>query len=74
MLELIKLKYDINELLESLKLRNTFLKLNNVSKEEIEANEKVITLVADKINKNNVNALEYKRITKHNNNLSFFEE
>jgi len=42
MLELIKLKYDINELLESLKLRNTFLKLNNVSKEEIEANEKVI--------------------------------
>ena len=74
MLELIKLKYDINELLESLKLRNTFLKLNNVSKEEIEENEKVITLVADKINKNNVNALEYKRITKHNNNLSFFEE
>lgn len=34
---------------------------------------KSITLVADKINKNNVNALEYKKITKHLNNLSFFE-
>jgi len=35
---------------------------------------KSITLVADKINKNNVNALEYKRITKHKNDLSFFNE
>lgn len=33
-----------------------------------------ITLVADKINKNNVNAIEYKKITKHNKELSFFEE
>ena len=33
-----------------------------------------ITLVADKINKNNVNAIEYKKITKHNSELSFFKE
>ena len=34
---------------------------------------KSITLIADKINKNNVNALEYKRVTKHRNEISFFE-
>jgi hypothetical protein len=34
---------------------------------------KSITLIADKINKNNVNALEYKRITKSKSKLSFFE-
>lgn len=35
---------------------------------------KSITLVADKINKNNVNILEYKKISKHKKNLDFFEE
>lgn len=35
---------------------------------------KGITLIADKINKNNVNAVEYKKITKHNRDLKFFEE
>lgn len=35
---------------------------------------KSITLIADKINKNNVNALEYKRITKSKSKLSFFDE
>lgn len=35
---------------------------------------KVITLVADKINKNNMNMLEYKRMTKHKNDLDFFDE
>tara|TARA_B100001146_G_C15816664_1_gene279167 strand:+ start:65 stop:298 length:234 start_codon:yes stop_codon:yes gene_type:complete len=35
---------------------------------------KSITLIADKINKNNVNDLEYKKITKHKKDLSFFEE
>lgn len=34
---------------------------------------KSITLIAHKINKNNLNALEYKRITKHKKLLSFFE-
>lgn len=34
---------------------------------------KSITLIADKINKNNVNAIEYKRLSKHNRELSFFE-
>ena len=34
---------------------------------------KSITLVADKINKNNVNILEYKKITKNKGEVSFFE-
>jgi len=34
---------------------------------------KSITLIADKINKNNVNVLEYKKITKHTRNILFFE-
>jgi len=35
---------------------------------------KSITLVADKINKNNVNAIEYKKVSKHKNEIKFFEE
>jgi hypothetical protein len=34
---------------------------------------KSITLVADKINKNNVNILEYKKITKQKGDVDFFE-
>lgn len=34
---------------------------------------KSITLIADKINKNNVNAIEYARLTKNKSELSFFE-
>jgi hypothetical protein len=34
---------------------------------------KSITLVADKINKNNVNILEYKKITKNKNDVEFFD-
>lgn len=34
---------------------------------------KGITLIADKINKNNVNAIEYKKLTKHQKDLDFFE-
>lgn len=34
---------------------------------------KSITLIADKINKNNVNAIEYKRLTSHQRDLEFFE-
>tara|TARA_R110000796_G_scaffold225397_1_gene341794 strand:+ start:695 stop:922 length:228 start_codon:yes stop_codon:yes gene_type:complete len=35
---------------------------------------KSITLVADKINKNNVNQLEYKKICKHQNEITFLEQ
>ena len=35
---------------------------------------KSITLVADKINKNNVNQLEYKKLSKHKNELDFFKQ
>lgn len=35
---------------------------------------KSITLIADKINKNNVNILQYKALSKHKNPIDFFEE
>lgn len=35
---------------------------------------KAITLVADKINRNNVNILDYKKLTKHKKDLDFFED
>ena len=35
---------------------------------------KSITLIADKINKNNVNAIEYKKISKHKKDIVFFED
>lgn len=35
---------------------------------------KSITLIADKINKNNVNILEYKKLTKHTRKIQFFED
>jgi len=63
----VKTSIDLNKMLTGL--------LMDVRRGEVDYEKaKAITLVADKINKNNVNALEYKRITKHNNNLSFFEE
>ena len=34
---------------------------------------KSITLVADKINKNNVNSIEYKKVSKHKKDIEFFE-
>jgi len=35
---------------------------------------KSITLLADKINKNNVNILQYKALCKHKHPVAFFEE
>ena len=35
---------------------------------------KNIVSVADKINKNNTNAINYKKVAKHNNEIEFFEE
>lgn len=34
---------------------------------------KSLTLIADKINKNNVNAIEYKKVSKHVKSLDFFD-
>lgn len=34
---------------------------------------KSITLIADKINKNNANMIEYKKISKHTKDIDFFE-
>lgn len=38
------------------------------------ATVKSITLVADKINKNNVNMIEYKKISKSEKEIDFFED
>lgn len=35
---------------------------------------KSITLVADKINKNNVNLVEYKKVSKHKDEIEFLEK
>ena len=34
---------------------------------------KSITLIVDKINKNNVNSIEYKKVAKHKKEIEFFE-
>lgn len=34
---------------------------------------KSVSLIADKVNKNNVNILDYKKITKHDKEINFFE-
>lgn len=61
----IKTSNDLNKVLTGL--------LMDVRRGEIDLDKaKSITLIADKINKNNVNQIEYKKITKHNTDLNFF--
>lgn len=63
----IKTSIDLNKMLTGL--------LMDVRRGEVDhETAKSITLIADKINKNNVNAIEYKKIAKKKNDLSFFEE
>jgi hypothetical protein len=63
----VKSSIDLNKMLTGL--------LMDLRRGEVDLEiAKSITLVADKINKNNVNAIEYKRLTKHNRDLSFFDE
>lgn len=62
----IKTSIDLNKMLTGL--------LMDVRRGEVDhETTRSITLVADKINKNNVNALEYKKLSKHKKPLSFFE-
>ena len=62
----VKTSIDLNKMLTGL--------LMDVRRGQVDHDTaKSITLVADKINKNNVNALEYKKLTKHKNTISFFE-
>lgn len=62
----VKTSIDLNKMLTGA--------LMDARRGEIDADVvKSITLIADKINKNNVNAIEYKRLSKHKNELSFFE-
>lgn len=58
---------DLNKMLTGL--------LMDVRRGDVELEKaKSITLIADKINKNNVNVLEYKKISKHKRDVEFFEE
>ena len=61
----VKTSIDLNKMLTGL--------LMDLRRGEIDhETAKSITLVADKINKNNVNAIEYKRLTQHTKTLTFF--
>lgn len=63
----VKTSIDLNKMLTGL--------LMDLRRGEIDhETAKSITLVADKINKNNVNAIEYKRLTQHTKTLEFFNE
>mgnify|MGYP001767117301 CR=1 FL=1 len=63
----VKTSIDLNKMLTGL--------LMDLRRGEIDhETAKSITLVADKINKNNVNAIEYKRLTQHTKTLTFFDE
>lgn len=63
----VKRSIDLNKMLTGL--------LMDLRRGEIDhETAKSITLVADKINKNNVNAIEYKRLTQHTRTLTFFDE
>ena len=69
-------KRDLNFEVNSAKELNTMLTgvLMDVRRGHLDYDKaKSITLVADKINKNNVNLLEYKKLTKHTKTLDFFE-
>ena len=57
---------DLNKILTGVILE---LKRGNVTHEYA----KSVSLIADKINKNNVNQLQYKSLTKHKNEIEFFE-
>lgn len=63
----VKTSIDLNKMLTGL--------LMDVRRGDIDhETAKTITIIVDKINKNNVNTIEYKRLTNHNKELSFFEE
>lgn len=58
---------DLNKILTGVILE---LKRGNVTHEYA----KSVSLIADKINKNNVNQLQYKQITKTDSPIDFFEK
>jgi hypothetical protein len=62
----VKNSVDLNKVLTGL--------LMDIRRGEVDHDTaKSITLIADKINKNNVNVLEYKKLTKHTKDILFFE-
>jgi hypothetical protein len=72
----MEIKRDLNFEISNAKQLNEMLigVLMDVRRGTLDHNTvKSVTLVADKINKNNVNILEYKKLTKHNSEINFFE-
>lgn len=70
-------KRDLNFEIENARDLNKMLTgaLMDVRRGEIDNDmAKSITLIADKINKNNVNILEHKKITKHKRDIEFFDQ
>ena len=63
----VKTSVDLNKMLTGM--------LMDIRRGEVDhETAKSVTLIADKINRNNVNSLEYKKITKHSRSLEFFED
>lgn len=71
-MEIRKLDFEVNNSIDLNKMLSGVLmdvRRGNLDHDMV----KSITLVADKINKNNVNILEYKKISKHKRDVDFFE-
>tara|TARA_R110002012_G_C11489550_1_gene596020 strand:+ start:653 stop:877 length:225 start_codon:yes stop_codon:yes gene_type:complete len=67
-----KLNFEVNNSIDLNKMLTGLLM--DIRRKEVDHDTaKSITLIADKINKNNVNALEYKKLTKNGKTLEFFE-
>lgn len=67
-----KLDFEVNNSIDLNKMLTGLLM--DIRRKEVDHDTaKSITLIADKINKNNVNALEYKKLTKNGKTLEFFE-
>lgn len=65
-------KLEVNDCISLNKMLTTLLMEVRQGSVDIDK-AKILTLVADKINKNNVNDIEYKKISKHKKPLQFFE-
>jgi hypothetical protein len=67
-----KLDFEVNNSIDLNKMLTGLLM--DIRRKDVDHDTaKSITLIADKINKNNVNALEYKKLTKNGKTLEFFE-
>lgn len=72
--DLSKLNFEINNHVDLNKmLTGVLIGLRRGDENDLQR-VKMMTLVADKINKNNVNAIENKKVSKHKRPIQFFED